>query len=221
MKGTRLLTLYLSFSDGVRLRLRSVCPLKQPGNIKMKYLIVGLGNIGDEYANTRHNIGFIVLDALAQSLGVKFSIGRHAFLAEGRIKNREVILLKPTTYMNLSGKAVKYWLDKENIPLENLLVVTDDVDLDLGALRMRSKGSGGSHNGLNHIIETLQTTEWARLRTGIGKDYARGFQVDYVLGRWSSSEEKILIPRIETAVEMIKSFVLQGVNRTMSEFNNK
>lgn len=187
----------------------------------MKYLIVGLGNIGDEYANTRHNIGFIVLDALAQSIGVRFTIGRHAGIAEGRIKNKELLLLKPTTYMNLSGKAVKYWLDKEKIPLENLLVITDDVDLDLGVLRMRSKGSGGSHNGLNHIIETLGTTEWARLRVGIGNDYAKGFQVDYVLGRWSSSEEKILIPRIETAVEMIKSFVLQGVDRTMSGFNNK
>lgn len=152
----------------------------------MKYLIVGLGNIGDEYANTRHNIGFIVVDALAQATSARFSIGRHASVAETRIKNKELILLKPTTYMNLSGKAVKYWLDKEKIPLENLLVITDDVDLDLGVLRMRSKGSGGSHNGLNHIIETLITTDWARLRFGIGKDYAKGFQVDYVLGCWSS-----------------------------------
>jgi peptidyl-tRNA hydrolase, PTH1 family len=187
----------------------------------MKYLIVGLGNIGDEYANTRHNIGFIVLDALAQSIGVKYTIGRHASIAEGRVKNRELVLIKPTTYMNLSGKAVKYWLDKEKIPLENLLVVTDDVDLDLGVLRLRSKGSGGSHNGLNHIIETLGTLEWSRLRVGIGKDYAKGFQVDYVLGRWTSSEEKILLPRIDTAVDMIKSFSLQGVDRTMSDFNNK
>ncbi|MBK7030076.1 MAG: aminoacyl-tRNA hydrolase [Bacteroidales bacterium] len=187
----------------------------------MKYLIVGLGNIGDEYANTRHNIGFIVLDALAQSLGAKFSIGRHASVAECRVKNKEMILLKPTTYMNLSGKAVKYWLDKEKIPLENLLVITDDVDLDLGVLRMRSKGSGGSHNGLNHIIETLITTDWSRLRFGIGKDYAKGFQVDYVLGKWSSKDEKILLPRIDLAVDMIKSFVLAGVNHTMSEFNNK
>jgi PTH1 family peptidyl-tRNA hydrolase len=187
----------------------------------MKYLIVGLGNIGDEYSNTRHNIGFIVLDALAQSLGIKFTIGRHASIAIGRLKNKELILVKPTTYMNLSGKAVKYWLDKEKIPLENLLVVTDDVDLDLGVLRMRSKGSGGSHNGLNHIIETLATTDWSRLRVGIGKDYAKGFQVDYVLGKWSSSEEKTLITRIDAAVDMIKSFVLQGVDRTMSGFNNK
>lgn len=187
----------------------------------MKYLIAGLGNIGDEYINTRHNIGFIVLDALAQSAGVKFSMGRHAFVTETRVKNKELILVKPTTFMNLSGKAVKYWLDKEKIPIENLLVITDDVDLDLGVLRLRSKGSGGSHNGLNHIIETLGMTDFARLRIGIGNDYAKGFQVEYVLGEWSKKEVKILIPKIETAVELIKSFVLSGVDRTMSEFNNK
>ena len=187
----------------------------------MKYLIAGLGNVGEEYLNTRHNIGFIVLDALAQSLGAKFNIGRHSFISEARIRNKEIIMIKPTTYMNLSGKAIKYWLDKEKIPLENLLVITDDVDLELGMLRLRPKGSGGSHNGLNHIIDTLILNDFARLRVGIGKDYARGFQVDYVLGRWNSKEEKILIPRIEVAVEMIKSFVLSGVDRTMSEFNNK
>ena len=185
-----------------------------------KYLIVGLGNIGDEYANTRHNIGFIVADALASELGAKFAIERHAFKTEAKLKNKLLIILKPTTFMNLSGKAVKYWLDKEKIPLENLLVITDDVDLDLGVLRMRTKGSGGSHNGLNHIIETLLITDWARLRFGIGKDYTRGFQVDYVLGRWSSKEEKILIPKIETAVSMVKSFVLAGATQTMSDFNN-
>ncbi len=186
-----------------------------------KYLIIGLGNVGNEYENTRHNIGFIVLDALAQSLGLKYTIDRHAYMAEGRIKNKELILLKPTTYMNLSGKAVKYWMDKEKIPLENILVVADDVDLDTGVLRMRGKGSGGSHNGLNHIIETLTTTNWARLRVGIGKNYARGFQVDYVLGQWTKEEEKILVPRVELAVDMIKSFVLAGVMRTMSDYNNK
>lgn len=186
-----------------------------------KYLIIGLGNIGEEYANTRHNIGFIVADALASDLGVKFSIERHAYMAEAKLKNKLLIILKPTTYMNLSGKAVKYWLDKEKIPLENLLVVTDDVDLDLGVLRLRTKGSGGSHNGLNHIIETLLITDWARLRFGIGKEYARGFQVDYVLGRWSSKEEKILIPRVESAVSIVKSFVLAGASQTMSDYNNK
>ncbi len=186
-----------------------------------KYLIVGLGNIGEEYANTRHNIGFIVADALANELGAKFTIERHAFKTEAKLKNKLLIILKPTTFMNLSGKAVKYWLDKEKIPLENLLVITDDVDLDLGVLRLRTKGSGGSHNGLNHIIETLLITDWARLRFGIGKDYARGFQVDYVLGQWSKKDEKILIPKIETAVSIVKSFVLAGATQTMSDFNNK
>ena len=186
-----------------------------------KYLIVGLGNIGEEYANTRHNIGFIVMDSLAAELGVKFTIERHAYKTEAKLKNKLLIILKPTTYMNLSGKAVKYWLEKEKIPLENLLVITDDVDLDLGVLRLRTKGSGGSHNGLNHIIETLILTDWSRLRFGIGKDYARGFQVDYVLGQWSKNEEKTLIPRIQTAVDIIKSFVLAGPSRTMSDYNNK
>ena len=191
------------------------------GLLMDKYLIVGLGNIGEEYANTRHNIGFIVADALANELGAKFTIERHAFKTEAKLKNKLLIILKPTTFMNLSGKAVKYWLDKEKIPLENLLVITDDVDLDLGVLRLRTKGSGGSHNGLNHIIETLLITDWARLRFGIGKDYARGFQVDYVLGQWSQKDEKILIPKIETAVSIVKSFVLAGATQTMSDFNNK
>jgi PTH1 family peptidyl-tRNA hydrolase len=186
-----------------------------------KYLIVGLGNIGEEYSFTRHNIGFIVADALANELGVKFTIERHAFMATAKLKNKTLIILKPTTYMNLSGKAVKYWMDKENIPIENILVITDDIDLELGSLRLRIKGSGGSHNGLNHIIETLSTTEWPRLRFGIGKDYARGFQVEYVLGRWSANEEKSLIPRIESAVSIIKSFALAGAKQTMADFNNK
>lgn len=187
----------------------------------MKYLITGLGNPGDEYANTRHNIGFVVVEALAGSLGAKFAIGRHAWKAETRLKNKEIILLKPNTYMNLSGKAVKYWLDKENIPLENLLVIADDVDLDLGFLRLRGKGSGGSHNGLNHIIETLGNQDWPRLRVGIGKDFAKGFQVDYVLGQWTKTEEKLMVSRVEMATEMVKSFVLAGITRTMSDFNNR
>ena len=160
-------------------------------------------------------------DALVGELGVKFELERHAFKAEARLKNKLLIILKPTTYMNLSGKAVKYWMDKEKIPLENILIVTDDVDLELGVLRMRTKGSGGSHNGLNHIIETLIISDWARLRFGIGKDYAKGFQIDYVIGQWSKKEEKILLPRIESAVSIIKSFVLEGPTLTMSEFNNK
>jgi len=155
---------------------------------KVKYLIAGLGNPGSEYADTRHNIGFVVADALAQELKTHFGISRHAYTAKARFKGRQLLLIKPTTYMNLSGKAVKYWMDKENIPLENLLVVYDDIDLDTGVLRLRAKGSGGTHNGINHIIETLGRNDFARLRIGIGKDFAKGFQVDYVLGRWTKKE---------------------------------
>ena len=187
----------------------------------MKFLIAGLGNIGAEYENTRHNIGFVALDALARDAKVSFTTQRLAAVAGMKIKGRTLILIKPTTFMNLSGKAVKYWLDKEKIPMENLLVVTDDLDLELGALRLKPRGSGGSHNGMNHIIETFGISEFARLRIGIGSDFARGFQVDYVLGRWSKHEEKILLPRIDQAVEMIKGFVLQGIDRTMSDFNKK
>jgi peptidyl-tRNA hydrolase, PTH1 family len=186
-----------------------------------KYLIAGLGNIGDEYANTRHNIGFIVLDALAQELKVEMTLQRHAFMCEARLKGRKLILIKPTTYMNLSGKAVRYWLDKENISIENLLVVVDDIDLDTGVLRLRPKGSGGSHNGMNHIIETLDNNEFARLRVGIGNDFAKGFQVDYVLGKWTSAEEKIMLEKIPLAVEMIKSFVLSGAQFTMNNYNKR
>lgn len=187
----------------------------------MKYLIAGLGNIGEDYLNTRHNIGFIILDALAQEYKTIFSVQRHAYLAEIKIKGRHVYLIKPTTYMNLSGKAIKYWIEKENIPIENLLVVLDDVDLDTGILRLRQKGSGGTHNGLNHIIETLGHTEFSRLRVGIGKDFAKGFQVEYVLGKWTKSEEEIMLRQIPVAVDMIKSFVLAGPRITMNQYNNK
>lgn len=187
----------------------------------MKFLIVGLGNIGEEYSNTRHNIGFTVLDALAKDMGVTFVSSRYASIAEAKIKGRHLIMIKPSTYMNLSGKAFKYWLDKENIEMANALVVADDLDLDFGVLRMRTKGSGGTHNGLNHIIETMNTQDFARLRFGIGRNFAQGFQVEYVLGRWSKEEEKALIPRIDIAMEIIKSFVLQGVSRTMNQYNNK
>jgi peptidyl-tRNA hydrolase, PTH1 family len=186
-----------------------------------KYLIAGLGNIGDQYANTRHNIGFIVLDALANEFKTELTIQRHAFMAEARLKGRKLILIKPTTYMNLSGKAVNYWLEKENIPLQNLLVVVDDIDLETGVLRLRPKGSGGSHNGMNHIIETLDTADFARLRIGIGNDFAKGFQVDYVLGKWTSTEEKIMLEKIPSAVEIIKSFVLSGTQFTMNTYNKR
>ena len=187
----------------------------------MKFLIVGLGNIGDEYANTRHNIGFIVADAFVQSMKGSFEPGRLASVSKVTLKGRIFVVIKPSTYMNLSGKAVKYWMDKEKIPLENLLVVTDDLDLEPGALRLKPRGSGGSHNGMNHIIETFGFSEFPRLRIGIGSDFARGFQVDYVLGRWTKNEEKVMLNRIPLAVDTIKSFVLQGIDRTMNEYNNK
>lgn len=186
----------------------------------MKYLIAGLGNPGDEYANTRHNIGYIAADALALSLKSAFSSGRYASVAAGSVKGRSLVVIKPTTFMNLSGKAVRYWMQKESVPVENLLVIVDDLALPLGAFRLRKKGSDGGHNGLISIIETLQTTDFARLRIGIGNDFAKGYQVDYVLSRWTSEEEKILIPRIETTVELIKSFVFNGIDKTMNLYNS-
>jgi PTH1 family peptidyl-tRNA hydrolase len=172
----------------------------------MKYLIAGLGNIGDEYANTRHNIGFIAVDALARLSGVSFQSGRYADVARLKIKNKTLVLIKPSTYMNLSGKAVRYWLETEKIPLENLLVVVDDIALPPGQLRIRMKGGPGGHNGLISIIETLETEEFARLRFGIGNDFAKGFQTEYVLGKWTKAEEEILQPKITEAVEMIRTF---------------
>jgi len=189
--------------------------------IALKYLLAGLGNIGPEYANTRHNAGFLVLDALASDLKTSFETGRHANIARAQVKGRQLILIKPNTYMNLSGKAVKYWLDKEEIPQENLLVIFDDLDLDTGVLRMRLKGSGGTHNGMNHIIETLGNSDFTRLRVGIGKDFAKGFQVDYVLGQWTTAEEKIMLEKIPLAVEMVKSFIFAGAQRTMNQYNKK
>ncbi len=187
----------------------------------LKYLIAGLGNIGAEYVNTRHNIGFVVCDALAKDLGTSFTVDRLASRAEARFKGRTLIMIKPTTYMNLSGKSIKYWLDKENIPLENLLVVVDDIALPLGILRMKQKGGDAGHNGLTDIMLKLNTSEYSRLRVGIGDDFRRGFQVDYVLGQWTRDEEKTLIPRIDVAVEMIKSYATIGIGRTMTAFNNK
>jgi PTH1 family peptidyl-tRNA hydrolase len=187
----------------------------------MKYLIAGLGNIGDEYANTRHNIGFIAADALALSLKASFSSDRLAAVARGSIKGRPVVIIKPSTYMNLSGKSIRYWMQKEEIPTENAMVIVDDLALPLGTLRLRAKGSDGGHNGLISIIETIGTHDFARLRIGIGNDFAKGYQVDYVLGRWTSEEEKLLLPRIETTVELLKSFILIGVTRTMNVYNKK
>lgn len=186
-----------------------------------KFLIVGLGNIGDEYKNTRHNIGFRILDAIAKKNELKFRTDRLADVTEYKFKGKTLILVKPSTYMNLSGKAVNYWLQAEKISKENLLVVTDDIALPLGALRMKGKGSDGGHNGLKNIQEILATPDYARLRVGVGNEFAKGRQVEYVLGKWGPEEEVSLQPRIDMAVEMIQSFATIGLQRTMSAYNNK
>jgi peptidyl-tRNA hydrolase, PTH1 family len=187
----------------------------------LKYLIVGLGNIGLEYQNTRHNIGFEVLDALAKASNVFFRQDKLAAVAELKFKGKLFILVKPSTYMNLSGKAVNYWMQKEKIQLENVLVITDDIALPVGALRLRAKGSHGGHNGLRNIGELLATEEYARLRFGVGSDFPKGRQADYVLGHWSPEERVILDERKNACSEMIKSFGTIGLSRTMSLFNNK
>ena len=185
----------------------------------MKYLIAGLGNIGDEYANTRHNIGFIVADALALDGKGKFEPGRYADVTKLKFKGRTLVVIKPSTYMNLSGKSVRYWMKEENIPIERTLVVVDDVALPLGTLRLRRGGGDGGHNGLTSIIEYLGTGDFPRLRIGLGDDYARGYQSDFVLGKWTRAEEEIMIPRVKKAVEVVKSFVTVGLDRTMNLYN--
>jgi peptidyl-tRNA hydrolase, PTH1 family len=185
-----------------------------------KFLICGLGNIGDEYANTRHNVGFLVLEALASDLKVSFSPGRLASVAKTKFKGKNLLLLKPNTYMNLSGKALKYWMNVEDIPLENVLVIVDDIALPLGALRMKKKGGDAGHNGLNNIIMNLNTEEFPRLRIGIGNDFAKGYQVDYVLGKWTEVEETIMIEKINKAIEAIKSFIIEGADKAMNLYNN-
>ncbi len=187
----------------------------------MKYLIVGLGNIGAEYENTRHNIGFKTLDAFAKASNVVFEPKRLADLTTAKFKGRTLILVKPNTYMNLSGKAVNYWLQAEKIPLENLLVITDDIALPFGTLRMKGKGSDGGHNGLKNINLILGTQAYARLRFGVGDEFAKGKQVDYVLGKWSSKEEELLAERIEQSQNFIKGFCTIGLNRSMSAYNGK
>lgn len=186
-----------------------------------KYLIVGLGNIGEKYHNTRHNIGFSVLDALAEKEQITFETKRLGDIARFRYKGRTFILLKPNTFMNLSGKALKYWQTIENIPLENVLVITDDLNLTFGMLRLKAKGSAGGHNGLTNINELLQTQNYARLRFGIGSEYGKGRQIDYVLGQWDKEEQDILEERIEKSTKAITSFAMAGLANTMSEFNGK
>jgi PTH1 family peptidyl-tRNA hydrolase len=187
----------------------------------LKYLIVGLGNIGVKYENTRHNIGFKMLDAYAKASNIFFSEQRLGTIAESKYKGRKLILLKPNTLMNLSGKAVNYWLQKENIPIENLLVLVDDLALPFSTIRLKSKGSDGGHNGLFDINQTLGHNNYSRLRFGIGSEFGKGHQVNYVLGNWTSEEEKTLPQRLEITTEIINSFVSIGINQTMNLFNNK
>ncbi len=187
----------------------------------MKYLIAGLGNIGDDYAGTRHNIGFDVLDALAKANGVLFKQDRLATVAEFKYKARIFVLIKPTTYMNLSGKAVQYWMQAEKISIENLLVITDDLALPFGTIRLKGKGSDGGHNGLKNIQETLNSNLYARLRFGVGNEFAQGRQVDYVLGKWGEEERKTLPERLEKCAEAIKAFGTIGIGLTMTNFNGK
>ncbi|WP_303155784.1 aminoacyl-tRNA hydrolase [uncultured Prevotella sp.] len=183
-----------------------------------KYLIVGLGNPGYEYENTRHNTGFMVLDKMAESVGVSFEDKRYGYVAETSIKGRKVFLLKPTTYMNLSGNAVRYWLQKENIDQKRLLVIVDDLSIPLGDYRLKGNGSNGGHNGLGNI-QQLIGQQYARLRMGIGNDFQRGQQVDWVLGKYTDEDMRTLQPSIDEAVEIIRSFVLAGLDITMNQFN--
>ena len=185
-----------------------------------KYLIVGLGNPGAEYEGTRHNTGFMVLDALAKASNIVFEDKRYGFVAETTLRGRKMILLKPTTFMNLSGNAVRYWMQKENIDQKRLLVVVDELALPLGTFRLKANGSNGGHNGLGHI-QQLIGQQYARLRMGIGNEFNRGGQIDWVLGKYSDEEMQKLQPAIDTAVEVIKSFVLAGIDITMNQYNNK
>ncbi len=187
----------------------------------MKYLIVGLGNIGSEYRDTRHNIGFRILDALAEASNISFSTERYGDIAHMRLKNKQLVLLKPSTYMNLSGNAVRYWKDKENIDINNILVCVDDIALPFGAIRLKPRGSDAGHNGLKNIAAMLGTDAYPRLRFGIGDNYPRGCQIDYVLGKFTDEEEAAIGPRLETAVEAIKEFVLAGIQNSMCKYNNK
>lgn len=185
----------------------------------MKFLIVGLGNIGAEYAHTRHNIGFDVVEALAAKHNATFKIDRLAAVAEIKLKGKTLICIEPSTYMNLSGKALKYWMDKEKIALEHVLVIVDELALPLSKIRLRPGGSDAGHNGLKSIQETLQTNAYPRLRFGIGNDYPKGRQVDFVLGRWTEAEIPVIKKKIEATIEVIESFVLTGIERTMNHAN--
>jgi PTH1 family peptidyl-tRNA hydrolase len=190
-------------------------------SVSKKYLIVGLGNIGAEYVNTRHNIGFKILDFLARKEGLYFQTVKLGSLAEYKFKGRSLLLLKPNTYMNLSGKAVQYWMEKEKIPLENIFVITDDLNLSFGTIRIKPKGSDGGHNGLKNINLVLNTNQYTRFRFGISDEFKKGKQIDYVLGEWNAAENEALPERLELASEIIKSFGTAGLENTMTSFNGK
>lgn len=185
----------------------------------MKYLLVGLGNVGTEYDGTRHNIGFRVLDALAEASNISFEDKRYGFVGKGRIKNAEVVLLKPSTFMNLSGNAVRYWLNQEKIEPENMLIICDDIALPVGKLRMKPSGSDGGHNGLKHIVSVLCSQQFARLRFGVGNDFPRGGQCDFVLGQFDPEDADVLNEKVGQAVEAIKAFCLSGIQFAMNHYN--
>lgn len=185
-----------------------------------KYLIVGLGNIGEEYAETRHNIGFKIVDELSKIQEFAFETAKLGDIGTFKVKGRTVLCLKPSTYMNRSGKALKYWMDKENIPIENILVVTDDINLPFGTIRIKTKGSDGGHNGLKDVQQFLQTISYNRFRFGVGADFGKGRQVEYVLGEWNDEEKETIKERLERSAAVINSFVLSGIARTMNQYNN-
>jgi len=192
----------------------------EPEDSKMKYLIVGLGNIGAEYDGTRHNIGFRNIDAFAKAQNAEWQDKRYGFVARTRVKNAEMILLKPSTYMNLSGNAVRYWVTQEKIQIENVLIIVDDLSLPVGKIRLRGNGSAGGHNGLKSIEQVLGA-QYARIKFGIGNDYPKGAQADFVLGKFSDDDNKVIDEKLEYVGEMIKSFCLQGLDRTMNQYNKK
>ena len=202
------------------LKIFSNTPKNTDDSMK-KFLIVGLGNIGAEYVNTRHNIGFKVLDHLAKKENLEFQTVKLGSLAEYKLKGRTLLLLKPNTYMNLSGKAIKFWMDKENIPIENILVITDDLNLPFGTIRIRTKGSDGGHNGLKNTQQVLNTSNYPRFRFGISDEFKKGKQVDYVLGEWNDAEKASLPERLDVAAEIIRSFGTAGLENTMTAFNGK
>ena len=207
-----------SFFSRIFKKKERALPVEDP---MKKFLIVGLGNIGPKYTNTRHNIGFKVVDAFAKAKETPFETAKLGDIARTKVKGKTVILLKPNTYMNLSGKAVRYWLQQEKVPLENLLVITDDLNLEFGTIRVKTKGSDGGHNGLKDIQAQLNTTKYNRFRFGISASFSKGRQVDYVLGEWTPDEDAALPERLEKSCDVITSFVAAGVTNTMNAYNGK